>query len=339
MRIEFKVQISKCKSQIGNPWRRLSHAGKVISSTLHFTLCTLTFALFSAGSLTGCDSGGSSAFTRDQYRTAATALYERQLYQEAIDTYQEYLHSSAIVPEDVPNVLYQMGVIQQENLMDPKAALAKFAVVKALYPDKTFENQLGKRMVACLETLGRSVDASQARSNITDLNPDTSGAAKAAGGTSVVAELDGRKITLGEIAGMVGKLPEGPLELNQLVREYVAQILIADAARRKGIADRPEIKQRIGQIENQILTQAGLADEIKIAPPGGNDLKYYYEANKARYQQGADSNASFEKLAPRIQADWAREKQGEEYRKYVERLLQTAKVRFYSANTGAASAR
>ena len=95
---------------------------------------------FSAGSLTGCDSGGSSAFTRDQYRTAATALFERQLYHEAIDTYQEYLHSSAIVPEDVPNVLYQMGVIQQENLMDPKAALAKFAVVKALYPDKTFEN-------------------------------------------------------------------------------------------------------------------------------------------------------------------------------------------------------
>ena len=119
----------------------------------------------------------------------------------------------------------------------------------------------------------------------------------------------------------------------------MAQILIAEAARRKGIADRPEIRQRIGQVENQILTQAGLADEIKIAPPGGNDLKYYFEANKARYLQGADSNAEFEKLAPRVQADWAREKQGEEYRKYVERLLQTAKVRFYSANTGAASAR
>ena len=309
-------------------------AKRVLSCILNFSLFIFPFA-FSAVSLTGCDSGG-SAFTREQYRTAATALYERQLYQEAIDTYREYLHSSAIVPEDVPNVLYQMGVIQQENLMDPKAALAKFAVVKALYPDKTFENQLGKRMVACLETLGRSVDASQARSHITDLNPDT---AKAAGGSSVVAELDGRKITLGEIAGMVGKLPEAPLELNQLVREYVAQILIADAARRKGIADRPEIKQRIGQVENQILTQAGLADEIKIAPPGGNDLKYYFEANKARYLQGADSNAAFEKLAPRVQADWAREKQGEEYRKYVERLLQTAKVRFYSANTGAASAR
>jgi hypothetical protein len=286
-------------------------------------------------SLMACDTG-SSAFTREQYRAAATALYERQLYREAIDAYQEYLRSPAITQDDVPNVLYQMGVIYQENLMDPKGALAKFAVVKALYPDKTFENQLGKRMVACLEGMGRSADAVQARSRLTDLNQDT---AKVAGSGTVVAELDGRKITLGEIAAMVGKLPEAPLELNQLVREYVAQILIADAARRKGIAERPEVKLRIGQVENQILTQAGLMEEIKIQPPSGNDLKYYFEANKARYAQGADSNASFEKLAPRVQADWAREKQGAEYQKYVERLLQTAQVRFYSPNTGATAAK
>ena len=87
----------------------------------------------------------------------------------------------------------------------------------------------------------------------------------------------------------MGKLPEAPLELNQLAREYVAQILIADAARRKGLADKPEIKMRLGQAENQILTQAGLMDEIKIPPPKGNDMKYYFEANKARYLQGADS--------------------------------------------------
>jgi hypothetical protein len=300
---------------------------------LHFALCLLPFS-FALG-LTACDSSR-SAFTRGQYRAAATALYERQLYREAIDAYQEYLRSPVIAQDDVPNVLYQMGVIYQENLMDPKGALAKFAVVKALYPENTFGNQLGKRMVACLEGMGRSADAVQARSRLTDLNPDT---AKVAGSGTIVAELDGRKITLGEIAAMAGKLPEAPLELNQLVREYVAQILIADAARRKGIADRPEVKLRIGQAENQILTQAGLMEEIKIQPPSGNDLKYYFEANKARYLQGADSNAAFEKLAPRVQADWAREKQGAEYRKYVERLLQTAQVRFYSPNTGATAAK
>ena len=144
------------------------------------------------------------SFTRDQYRAAATALYERQLYREAIDTYQEYLRSPAITQEDVPNVLYQMGVIYQENLIDPEGALAKFTVVKALYPDKTFENQLGKRMVACLESMGRSVDATQARSRITDLNQDT---AKTAGGGAVVADLDGPQDHLGRDRRHGGQAP------------------------------------------------------------------------------------------------------------------------------------
>jgi hypothetical protein len=280
------------------------------------------------------DHGG---LTREQYRAAATALFEKQLYKEAIDAYQRYLDSPALDPDDAPNVLYQMGVIYQDNLMDPRGALAEFTWVKTLYPDKGFEGQLGKRMVAALEGMGRSADATQARARITDLNPDT--AAPKAGEGAVVADVEGRKITLGEIKSMVGKLPEAPLELNQLVREYVAQILIADAARRKGLADKPEVKLRLAQVENQILTQAGLMDEIKIAPPSGNDLKYYFEANKARYLQGADSNATFEKMLPRVQADWAREKQGAAYQQYVERLLQATKVQFFTVNPGAAAGR
>jgi hypothetical protein len=190
-------------------------------------------------------------------------------------------------------------------------------------------------MVAALEGMGRSADASQARARITDLNPDTASQGPDQG--AVVADVDGRKVTLGEIKAMVGALPTAPLELNQLVREYVAQILIADAARRKGLADKPEVKLRLGQVENQILTQAGLMDEIKIPPPSGNDLKYYFEANKARYLQGPDSSATFEKLLPRIQADWAREKQGAAYQQYVERLLQASKVRFFTASNGSAA--
>ena len=296
-------------------------------------LCAAGLAAF-ALSLTACDPSA-GGMTRAQYRAAATALFERQLYKETIDMYQRYLDSPALAPEDAANVLYQMGVIYQDNLMDQRGALAEFTLVKALYPDQTFGNQLGKRMVAALEGMGRSTDASQARARITDLNPDTT--APAAGEGAVVADVDGRKITLGEIKAMVGKLPEAPLELNQLVREYVAQILIADAARRKGLADKPEVKLRLGQVENQILTQAGLMDEIKIAPPSGNDLKYYFEANKTRYLQGTDSNATFEKLLPRIQADWAREKQGAAYQQYVERLLQAGKVQFFSASAGGAA--
>jgi tetratricopeptide (TPR) repeat protein len=286
---------------------------------------TVTLLLLSLLAL-GCDSQR-SAFTREQYRSAATALFPQQLYQEAVDLYGEYLRSSVIPSDDVPKVLYQMGTIYEENLGDPKAALAKFSLIKALYPQETFDNQLGKRMVACLEAMGRSLDATAARSRLADLNPADTTAMP--GGGAVVADLDGRKITLGEIAALVGKLPDAPLERNQLVRQYVAQILVADAARRKGLADKPEVKQKVRAIEDQILAQASLQQELKVPQPSGNDLRYYFEANKARYLKGADSTASFETLAPHVQADWAREKQAAEYQSYVERLLQTAKVRFF----------
>jgi hypothetical protein len=284
----------------------------------------------------GCNrSSGGSAYTREQYRAAATALYQQQLYQEAADLYEDYLRSPVIAPEDVPKVLYQVGTIYQENLLNPKAALARYTLLKAAHPGETFGNQLGKRMVACLEAMGRSVDAVQARSRITDFNPDTSAARPGEG--AVVAELDGRKITLGEIKTMVGRLPEAPLEVNQLVREYVAHILIAEAARRKGIADKAEVRLRVSQAETQILAQAALAEELKVPAPTGNDLKYYFEANKARYASGADSAATLESAGPRVRADWAREKQGAEYQRYVERLLQTAKVNFFSAPSGSAA--
>lgn len=309
-------------------------------------LAAASLALLACLLLSACDAGR-SAFTREQFRAAATALHQQQLYREAIAMYEDYLRSPVIPPEDVPKVIYQMGAIYQEDLMDPRSAFAKYALVKALYPGETFNNQLGKRMVACLEAMGRSVDASAARSRITDIRPDSSAAGAAAipGGSTVVAEMDGRRITLGEIASLVGKLPDSPLEVNQLVREYVAQILIAEAARRKGLADRPEVRLRLSQFENQILAQEGLKDEIRIPEPSGNDLRYYFEANKARYARdaGADSAgdssgaapaADFESVARQVQADWAREKQAAQYQAYVERLLQTAQVRFHSAAAG-----
>jgi hypothetical protein len=315
-------------------------------------------AALAAGLLAACDRGG-SAFTREQYRAAATALHQQQLYREAVEVYEDYLRSPVIPAEDVPKVLFQMGSIWQENLMDPRQAFAKYALVKALYPGETFGGQLGKRMVACLEAMGRSVDATAARSRLTDIRPDSdprgadsaavpgAGSAAEAGDLAgdkrnfVVAELEGRRITLGEIASLVGKLPESSLETNQLAREYVAQILVAEAARRKGLADRPEVRLRIGQFENQILAQENLKEEIRVAPPTGNDLQYYFEANKARYQrtpEGAvDSSVTFAAAAQRVQSDWTREKQAGQYQAYVDRLLQTAQVRFYSAPQASAA--
>jgi tetratricopeptide (TPR) repeat protein len=285
-------------------------------------LCALLF--------TSCSRDASShGLTREQYRSGATALFQQQLYQDAVDFYRAYLASSVIAPEDVPKVLYQIGVIQQDHLKQPQAALAQFTLVKSLFPDQAFAPDLGKRLVACLEAAGRSAEASQALSALTRLSGDS---LPNVGEGAVVAEVEGRKIPAGEVAAALGgKLPEAPVEKSQAIRQYVGQILLAESARRRGLAGQNDVKRLLDMAETQILAQAALRAELKTPAPQPDDLRYYYEANKARYQQGSDSGSSFEKLAPRVHADWVREKQGAAYVDLIERLLQSAQVRFYDA--------
>ena len=127
--------------------------------------------------------------------------------------YERYLYSNKISEEDMPLVLYQIGNIYLENLLKPKEALGYYTVLKALYPDKTFNNKLGKKIVACLEKSGRVTDATQAMSNITDIAPQK---LDSVGGSKVVAEIGDRKITINEICPRPGNLPGGPGEFIEL---------------------------------------------------------------------------------------------------------------------------
>ena len=297
--------------------------GKRFTCLVALTLATL---------LLGCGSKSSEGgFTREQYRASATALFQQQLYAETIDMYRAYLHSSTIPSEDVPKVLYQMGVIAQDQLKQSQVALAQFTIVKSLFPNQTFAPDLGKRMVACLEASGRSAEASQAMSSLTRMPGDT---ASLSGDGAVVAEVEGRKIMAGEVAAaMGGKLPTAPVEANQGIRQYVGQVLLAQSARRRNLAEKGDIHRMLDQAENQILAQAALREDLKVPPPSESDLRYYYEANKSRYQTGQDSGASMEKLLPKARNDWMREKQGGAYVELVERLIQSSKVRFYGTGT------
>ncbi len=265
--------------------------------------------------------------TREQYRQAATALFQQQLYADAVQIYDAYLKSPVISAEDVPKVLYQIGLIQQDHLRDCSAALARFTVLKALYPDETFNGQVGKRMVNCLETVGRSADASQTLSNLTSMNPQDS---TATGSGDIVAELDGRKITLGEVASAFGKLPDDAKGRYDATRSYVAQILVAQAAHRKGLSEKPEVKKRLAQIADQVLTGEMLREEVKVPMPSANDLKYFFEGNKARYQSGSDSGKTLQDLQAKVAEDWQREKAAEQTNAYVENLLRASQVTFHT---------
>jgi len=211
----------------------------------------------------GCNQQNNSSWSRERYRMAATALYQRELYRESIEMYQKYLHSPVISEEDIPKVLYQLGNINLENLKNPTAALANYTLIQSLFPDVKFKNQLGKKIVMCLEKTGRNTDAKQALSSLTTLGSKSEIPMNAV----VVAEIDDRRITLNELEQTLGKLPESALEQNQMISQYVSQILIGEAAVRKGLARNPDVIKKIDFMRNQILAQESLKEELNITPP------------------------------------------------------------------------
>ncbi len=298
--------------------------------TIKNTFCTFGLAAVAVLILNACQPAQSNngAWTSAEYRKAASALLGRELHQEAADLYQRYLHASVIPANDIPKVLYQLGIIYLEHLRMPEKALGYFTVLQALHPDQTFNNQLGKKIVACLELSGRRTDAKQALTHLTEISPvnrDT------AGGGRVVAQVDGQDITLNEIEQTMGAIPENPLEQNQVISQYVSQILIAEAARRKGLADKPEVRKRMHFVQNQVLAQENLREELKLAPPSENDLKYYFEANKTHFWKGADSLKPLGDLQKKVLQRWSMEKQNEKYQAYVKELLASDRVKIYGA--------
>lgn len=284
-------------------------------------------ALIGFGWLTACQES-TSGLNREQYRQAATALFQQQLYGDAIAMYDAYLKSQAITSDDAPKVLYQMAVIAQDQMRDCQQALAKLTVLKALYPDANFNGQVGQRLVQCLETVGRSADASHTLSRLTSLNPTDTASLPSEG--QVVAEWNGRAITLGEVAQAFGKLPDDARGRYDATRSYVAQLVVAAAARRKGLNQDSKVKEKLGQIEDQILASEMLRSEVQLPSPSENDLKYFFEGNKPRYAVGADSGKSFQDLKARVATDWQREKMGEQTNAYVENLLRSAQVTFHT---------
>jgi peptidyl-prolyl cis-trans isomerase C len=85
---------------------------------------------------------------------------------------------------------------------------------------------------------------------------------------AVVATVNGQEITGADLAAYIETLPPQyrsiPLDqiMPQLVERLIDQKLLAEAARKSGVADRPEVKKRLQLITEGLLQEAYLQGEI-----------------------------------------------------------------------------
>lgn len=291
--------------------------------------------------LLGCQNADSPKFDRDTVRDYASALYNRQLYHQAVSQYEFYLDSYDQDDTEAANVNYTVAEIYFERLHDYENALTYYLKVKHFYPTTPLLDETNKRIVECLERLDRSTDAQQALEESALLEPKQ--AQKSRPG-EVIAKIGKRRITTGDLNYEISQLP--PFMKSQLteksqkvdfLKQFIATELLYDTAKRKGLEKDKSVVAGAFQAKKNLMVQKLLEEEIATeVNVDETDLETYYKAHQQRYSEKDEegnvvSTKSFAEARPQVMQEVIREKQQEAYDRLVKRMMRAEAVEIYES--------
>ncbi|MCJ7813492.1 hypothetical protein MUP95_09295 [bacterium] len=275
----------------------------------------------------------------EKIREYANALYNRELYVQAIQEYQRYLDLYDIDEKQSANINFIIGNIYFDRLYDYENAMASYLKIKHVFPESDILPQVDKRIVACLERLQRTADAKQALDEATSLEPEN--IVESQPGT-VIAKIGDREITSGDLKYAIGQLPdylqsqfedrEGRINF---LRQFVATELFYDAAKRKELDKDKDVIEGTFQSQKSLMVQKYLEEEISNQIQISNDdVELYYKANKENYAEKDDqgnvkSQKPFEEVQQNVAEDLVREKQQKVYEELLQRMMTAEKVEIY----------
>ncbi|HEX9652489.1 MAG TPA: hypothetical protein VGA99_02160 [bacterium] len=289
--------------------------------------------------ISGCGEKTQPKMDVQKKRDFANALYNRQLYHQAIAEYNDILHNYDLQPSEAANLNYVIGDIYFERVRDYENALAHYLKIKHLYPDSPLLDEVNKKMVECLERLQRSADAQQALDESTLIEPS---AAKKSRPGEVVAKIGKKSVTTGDLEFEISQLP--PYVKSQLndkskkidfLKQYIATELLYDSAKRKGLEKDKEVIEASFQAKKNFMVQKLLQEEIsQNIDVQESEAKLYYDAHKEDYAKKDDKgkvieSRPFEEVKTKVMQDYIRKKQQDGYEQLIQRLMQAEAVEIF----------
>lgn len=297
---------------------------------------TLLFFLF-----WGCSTNQQPAVPADTKLELANTYYNNGLYQAAVDEYLEYLHDYSLDANRQANTYYNIANIYFERINDYEKALQYYFKIKYLYPQSSVQQDVGKKIVNCLERLKRSKDANRYVAQEAALDKNSVRENKPG---AVVAEIGERKITQGDLDFEISKLPaymQGQLnEKNakkEFLKQFIIQELLYDSAKKQGLDKDKEVVEGAYRVQKGLMAEKMLQNELKDQPEiTAADAEMYYKANKERYAE-KDENGKvvkekpFSQVAEQAARDLAMQRQQQAYQKLAERLIKANNVNIYES--------
>jgi len=259
----------------------------------------------------------------DRAREYASALYNQQLYWQAVDEYENILDRYSMGQDIRANLNYQIANIYFEKIGDIPHALSYYLKIRHLYQESSLMDDVNKRVVACLERLGKSTAAAEYLKE----------SAEAAGSDSPIASLPGDTLAvIGETVLTTGdfdrlfdyfwtSLPEDqrkedPTREQKLafLRDYVKSETLYNSAKRQRLDMDKEVVEVAYLQKKQLMIQKLLENEVnsKIKVEDA-EIKNFYNENKDKLSTTVDGKKKQLSLS--------------EAREYIRQLLVSQKAR------------
>ena len=297
------------------------------------------FLVFGCITIIQCSSGEGQKVDGGRVREYANALYNRELYSQAIREYERYLEGYRLDDQQSANINFIIGNIYFERLHDYENAMAYFLKVKHVFPESTVMGEVDKRVVACLERLQRSADAKQALDEATSLQPGE--IQKPKPGT-VIARIGNREITTGDLAFHISQLPDylrSQFQERQakieFLRQFIATELFYDAAKRKELDKDKEVIEGSFQAKKNLMVQKYLQEEIAEGLSlKEEDVELFFRANKDQYVEKDDEGnvkrqKTYDEVRQQVAEDYVRDKQQKAYDELLQRMMRAEKVEVF----------
>jgi peptidyl-prolyl cis-trans isomerase C len=249
----------------------------------------------------------------EQTKQLAAKLSQRNLYDQAADTWQDYIANAGLTNTERARALFQAGMALE------KAGLYADAI-EFYYRSETVAKlddlapQINGHIKDCFEKLGKFSALRYELMDRTSINK-----AQEAGG-EVIAEIGAEKIMLADLDAQIENALDNqlssvaafmsteqfneqkkkmleqyqnPQAKQQFLQSWLAQKILYREALEKQLAEKPEIKRLMNELVQGLLSQQlmneQLASKINITQ---TDLETYYTANKDKFLEPAKAKIS-----------------------------------------------
>lgn len=286
-----------------------------------------------------CRQEKAPALNEEQKLKIANVYYTNDLYDAAVSEYESYLNDYAPDAAKQANICYIIGNIYYERLFDYSKALQYYFRIKYLYPESNLQDDVGKKIVSCLERLEKSQDAQRYLDQETALKP---GEVEKSRPGEILAVIGDKKITQGDLDFELEQLPpylqtqfttkDKKLEF---LKQQIARELLFESAKRKNYDKDKEIIEGTYRAKKELMAQKVLSEEIKKKVQIQDaDIELYYKANKEKYMEKDEKGnnkrqRSLQEVYQQVAQDLYSERQVQAYNALLDNLMKADKVKIY----------